>query len=91
MPGNNEMKITAEEVRKLPAGVTVTVHGRDRRGYSTELICEVVHTSTGRGRQLRYFDPGTRMVRRMPVKKLDGAVHYYTVASDWREWLEEDE
>lgn len=91
MPGRNEMKITAEEVRKLPAGVMVTVHGRDRRGYSTELACEVVHTSSGRGRQLRYFDPGTMMVRRMPVKQLDGAVHYYTVASDWRERLEEDE
>lgn len=91
MLGNNEMKITAEEVRKLPGGVTVTVHGRDRRGYSTELECEVVHTTSGKSRQLRYFDPGTMMVRRMPVKQLDGVVHYYTVASDWRERPEEDE
>ena len=74
-----QKKITAEEVKKLPAGVTVTVHGRDRRGYSTELICEVVHTTSGKSRQLRYFDPGTRMVRRMPVRTLDGVVHYYTI------------
>lgn len=87
---NSERKISAEEVKKLPAGVTVTVHGRDRRGYSTELVCEVVHTTSGKSRQLRYFDPGTRMVRRMPVKNLDGIVHYYTVAADWRERQEDE-
>lgn len=86
----NEMKISAEEVRKLPAGVTVTVHGRDRRGYSTELECEVVHTTSGKSRQLRYFDPGAMMVKRMPVKNLDGVVHYYTIAADWREQQEDE-
>ena len=86
----NERKISAEEVRKLPAGVTVTVHGRDRRGYSTELECEVVHTTSGKSRQLRYFDPGAMMVKRMPVKNLDGVVHYYTIAADWREQQEDE-
>ena len=86
----NEMKISAEEVRKLPAGVTVTVHGRDRHGYSTELECEVVHTTSGKSRQLRYFDPGAKMVKRMPVKNLDGIVHYYTIAADWRERQEDE-
>ena len=85
MLGKNELKLTADEVKKLPAGVTVTVHGRDRRGYSTELICEVVHTASGKSRQLRYYDPGASAVKRMPVRSLDGVVHYYTVDADWRE------
>lgn len=70
-------KLTAEEVKELPDGATVFVHGRDRHGYSTERMCEII--TDGRARKLRYFDSSEMMVKRMPVRKLDGVVHFYTV------------
>lgn len=73
----NERKLTAEEVRDLPEGTSVWLHGRDRRGYSTRLMCEVVQE--GRTKRLRYFDTASGMVKRIPIRQLDGAVHYYTV------------
>ena len=72
-------KITASEVRELPEGARVRVHGRDRQGYSTELDCVVVRTKRGVG--LAYSDYyGGRTV--MSIRALDGAVHYYSIPEE---------
>lgn len=76
----NERMLTAEEVKALPVGTTVTKHGRDRRGYPTELICDIV--LDGKTKRLRYYDFGERMVKRIPISKLDGVVRFYTVEDD---------
>lgn len=75
-------KVTAEEVKALPEGTLVTVHGWDRHGYSTETLCTVVQGP--RSKQLRYFDDKQKCVKRMPIRTLDGFVHFYSVeaASD---------
>lgn len=40
--------------------------------------CEVVQE--GRTKRLEYYDfGGTGMVKRIPIRRLDGVVHYYTV------------
>lgn len=76
---NNQKKLTAEEVKALPVGTKVTLHGRDRHGYSTELMCEVVQEAGKRVKQLRYFDSSEMCVKRIPIRRLDGAVHFYSV------------
>ena len=68
-------KISAEELRKMPEGTWVILHGRDRRGYSTELRCITVKTKNGRAMRLRYFDLNGTGYK--PINKLDGAVHWY--------------
>ena len=50
---------------------------RDRRGYSTEIDCTVVKSQ--RSSALRYWDRTTGTVKRIPVRTLDGVVHYYTI------------
>ena len=77
MWNRNQKKLTAEEVKALPEGTPVVLHGRDRRGYSTELDCTVVKSQ--RSSVLRYWDRSSGMVKRMPVRTLDGVVHYYTI------------
>ena len=72
-----QKKVTAAEVKAMPEGTAVVLHGRDRRGYSTELECTVVKTE--RSSALRYWDRTTGMVKRIPVRTLDGVVHYYTI------------
>ena len=72
-----QKKVTAAEVKALPEGTAVVLHGRDRRGYSTEIDCEVVKSK--RSSALRYWDRTTGMVKRIPVRTLDGVVHYYTI------------
>ena len=44
--------ISAAAVRALPEGARITLHGRDRRGYSTELACTIV--KSGRSKALAY-------------------------------------
>lgn len=65
-------EITAREVRALPIGSRVTVHGHDRYGYPTHLPCEVVAKRNGKGVELRYntFDG----FQRMPVRAHAGRV-----------------
>ena len=76
---SNYKKLTAEEVKGLPVGTEVVLHGRDRHGYSTELTCEVVQEEGKRAKQLRYFDSSEMRVKRIPIRRLDGAVHFYSV------------
>ncbi|MBQ1514569.1 MAG: hypothetical protein IIZ51_01825 [Lachnospiraceae bacterium] len=76
---NNQKKLTAEKVKGLPVGTEVTLHGRDRHGYSTELMCEVVQEAGKRAKQLRYFDSSEMRVKRIPIRRLDGVVHFYTI------------
>ena len=68
-------KISAEELRKMPEGTWVILHGRDRRGYSTELRCLTVKTKDGRAMRLMCF--GLNDMCHKPINKLDGAVHWY--------------
>lgn len=49
-----EKELTAAEVRALPVGTKVTVHGHDKYGYPTHLPCEIVQRRTGQGKELRY-------------------------------------
>ena len=50
-----EQELTAAEVRKLPIGSKVTVHGHDRYGYPTRMPCELVQKRSGKGVELRYI------------------------------------
>ena len=70
-------KISAEELRKMPEGTMVILHGRDRRGYSTELRCFLVRTKDRRAMRLSYCDLNGAGYK--PINKLDGAVHWYEV------------
>ena len=70
-------KLSAAEVRELPIGSKVTLHGRDRRGYSTELECTIVKSA--RSKALAYRDVNglteTKPIRDYPNK-------YYTKGAD---------
>ena len=59
-------EITAKEVRALPIGSRVTLHGHDRYGYPTHLPCEVVARREGKGVELRYNTFGG--FERMPIR-----------------------
>lgn len=65
-------EITAKEVRALPIGSIVTLHGHDRYGYPTHLMCEVVLRREGKGVELRYntFEG----FQRMPIRAHAGRV-----------------
>ena len=65
-------EITAKEVRALPIGSRVTVHGHDRWGYPTHLMCEVVRRREGKGVELRYNTFGA--FERMPIRAHAGRV-----------------
>ena len=67
--------LTAEEVKKLPVGTRIDVHGRDRHGYSTVLECTIVQR--GKSKKLSYSDfYGTRTL--IPIRKIEGPIHFYT-------------
>ena len=70
-------KLGAAEVRELPIGAKVTLHGRDRRGYSTKLECTIVKSA--RSKALAYRDVDglteTKPIRDYPNK-------YYTKGAD---------
>ena len=66
-------KLTAAEVRALPVGTKVILHGRDRRGYSTELPCIV--SKSYRSKVLSYLDfDGTTVTK--PIRSYPNK--YYT-------------
>ena len=67
-------KLTAAEVRQLPAGSRVTWHGRDRRGYHTELDCTIAQSGKKKVLTYRGCDGmlETRPIRELPNK-------YFTV------------
>ena len=69
--------LSAAEVKELPIGAKVTLHGRDRRGYSTKLECTVVKSV--RSKALAYRDVDgrteTKPIRDYPNK-------YYTKGAD---------
>ena len=71
-------KVSAQVLRQMPEGTRVILHGRDRRGYSTELECVLVKTGRGKGRRLRYYEIDG-IAGYKPINKLDGAVHWYEV------------
>lgn len=65
-------EISAKEVRALPVGTRVTVHGHDRYGYPTHRPCEVVGRRDGKGVELRYNTYGG--FERMPIRAHAGRV-----------------
>lgn len=66
--------LTAEEVRRLPLGTLIDIHGRDRHGYSTTTRCSIVQ----RGKAKRLMPLGLYADRSIPITKREGAIHYYT-------------
>ena len=67
--------LTADEVKKLPVGTKIDLHGRDRHGYTTIINCQIVQS--GKSKKLAYSDfYGNRTV--LPIRKIEGAIHYYT-------------
>ena len=70
-------KLSAAEVRELPIGAKVTLHGRDRRGYSTKLECTIVKSARSKALAYRGVDglTETKPIRDYPNK-------YYTKGAD---------
>lgn len=68
-----EKKLTAAEVKKLPVGSAVVLHGCDRYGCHTTLDCTVIQS--GKSKVLAYRDvdylQSTKPIRDYPNK-------YYT-------------
>ena len=60
-------EITVKELRTLPIGTMVTVHGHDKYGYPTTLECEIVQAIQGRRKELRYTDWAGDF-QRMPIR-----------------------
>ena len=59
-----EKRLTAAEVRKLPDGAKVTIHGRDKYGYPTELPCKVVHSGNKKVLTYQtYYGPESKPIR----------------------------
>ena len=76
MHKNIENKLTAAEVRGLPIGSKVTLHGKDHRWYATELECTVVQSRSGRCKVLEYqYVNGYRETK--PIR--DYPNKYYTL------------
>lgn len=50
----NEKQLTAAEVKALPVGTEVTLHGYDRRGNHVRRDCTIVQS--GKTKKLRSFD-----------------------------------
>ena len=57
-----EREISVKELRTLPVGTKITIHGHDKYGYPTALPCELVLSRSGRAKELRYngFDGFSR-------------------------------
>ena len=61
---HGKKRLTAVEVRKLPIGTKVQLHGADRHGDHTVLDCVI--TQSGKHRVLSYTDYyGSRMTKRI--------------------------
>ena len=73
-----QKRLTAAEVRALPPGSTVLWHGRDRRGYHTQLECTVVQY--GRGKALAYRDVNM-LTKTKPIRDLPN--RYFTLVKEY--------
>lgn len=67
--------LTADQVRKLPIGEIVTLHGVDRYGQHTQLACKVVQS--GKKKVLEYEDRSQFFMLRTKTIK-DYPNKYYT-------------
>ena len=61
-----EQEVTAAEIRKMPVGTKVTVHGHDKYGYPWHLPCEIVEARSGKCKELRYTT--WEGFERMPIR-----------------------
>ena len=58
-------EVSAEDLRRLPVGTIVIVHGFDRHGEHTQMECKIV--SSGKGKALGYstaWGPETIPIRK---------------------------
>ncbi len=76
---NNLRKLTADEVKKLPSGTKILLHGRDRYGEATQLECTVAQS--GKKKILTYWDVNMHRETK-PIRQLDGVDRYYTEKPD---------
>ena len=66
--------LTADQVKQLPVGSKVTLHGCDRYGMHTQLECEIVQS--GKKKLLKYLDVAQFWVKTKPIR--DYPNKYYT-------------
>ena len=72
--------LTAEQVKQLSVGATVTLHGCDRSGCNTQLECTIVQS--GRKKLLRYVQKYPFEVKTKPIQNYPNK--YYTEGgADW--------
>ena len=69
-------KLTAAMVKLQPVGTRIIIHGRDRRGWPTELHCTLVQRQRSKALAFRWPD-GTRDIQ--SIRELDGKSWYYTL------------
>lgn len=70
----NKSKLTAEQVKALPAGSKIIKVGRTRQGYTERTVCEVVKTPRSVALEYVRFDGS---VNRVSVTELNGATSWY--------------
>lgn len=68
--------LTAEQVKDLPVGAAVVLHGVDRRGFHTMLDCTVIKSQ--KTKKLSYFDRTVGFTKVITIRELDGKQRYYT-------------
>lgn len=71
-------KLTAEQVKALPAGTKVIKVGRTRQGYTVDTVCTVVRTP--RSVALEFVRPDGSM-NRVSVVELNGHTSWYEAYS----------
>ena len=61
-----EREVTPAEIRQMPVGTKVTVHGHDKYGYPYRIPCEIVEARSGKSKELRYTT--WEGFERMPIR-----------------------
>ena len=61
--------VSPEQIKKMPCGTKILIHGADRHGEHT--ILETIITQFGKHKMLRSYDYGGERVMR-PIKALAG-------------------
>lgn len=71
--------LTADQVKQLPVGSKVTLHGCDRYGIHTQLECTIIQS--GKAKKLSYRNtdgmPALKAIQNYPNKYYtEGGVHW---------------
>ena len=79
-PKTGKEVLTADQVKQLPAGSKVTLHGCDRYGMATQIECTVVQS--GRKKVLEWFDKSGFQFKLKSIQNYPNK--YYTKGgADW--------